>query len=58
VENSIQHGLKAFQSEGKLKLEFEVNNSFLKVTINDNRMGYFKSLESTNRSVFKQLKGD
>ena len=49
IENSIQHGLRAKQEGGKLKLHFVMEKSWLKVEITDNGMGYLKSVESKSK---------
>ncbi len=50
VENSVQHGLRAKQSGGKLKLKFIVEKQYLRVEITDNGMGYLKSLENKTKT--------
>ena len=54
VENSIQHGLRAKQQGGMLKLRFSKQGAFLKVEIIDNGLGYLKTLE--NKSTSKKHK--
>ena len=54
VENSIQHGLRAKQQGGMLKLRFSKQGAFLRVEIIDNGLGYLKTLE--NKSTSKKHK--
>ena len=46
VENSIQHGLKAYQIGGVLSLKLSLQGVFLKVVVRDNGMGYNNSKTS------------
>lgn len=46
VENAIHHGLKSIIEQGELKIVFKKENAYLKISIEDNGIGYETSLES------------
>jgi hypothetical protein len=52
VENAIEHGLKARNENGKLKVWFENEDSYLKVTIEDNGAGRSDQNENTKGKSF------
>ena len=49
VENAIHHGLKGIDAKGHLKLSFASENSVLKITIEDDGIGYNSSLKAKNK---------
>ena len=50
VENSIQHGLKAMQTGGKLQLSFKLSGRYLHVEIIDNGVGYLQSVQNKSKT--------
>lgn len=45
VENAIRHGLKPLRGEGRLSLVFELEEEWLKCTVEDNGIGRKKAVE-------------
>ena len=43
IENSIKHGISKIVSEGKININFKLNQEFLECTIIDNGIGIFQS---------------
>jgi len=50
VENAILHGIRHLKKQGMMKISFERDHSFLKVTIEDNGIGRKQSLEINQKN--------
>jgi len=55
VENSVKHGVRHLEKNGKISLKIEKNKSDYKICINDNGIGRDKAKELSNHSTHKGL---
>ena len=57
VENSIYHGIRPQRGKGYIEIVYEKRDGKLIITVSDNGVGYFSSVEENDRNLIKAKLG-
>ena len=57
VENSIYHGIRPQRGKGYIEIVYEKRDGNLIITVSDNGVGYFSSVEENDRNLIKAKLG-
>lgn len=57
VNNAIKHGLESIHRGGRLQVSISATGSFIKITVEDNGIGRFRSLQNKSKDQKKKGRG-